>query len=271
MPFEISDTFRVSIHARPRGARRRPRTQRPCPWRTVSIHARPRGARRPLEVCADTLRVMFQSTPGPEGPGDVLRSGHPSGSMKFQSTPGPEGPGDSPSSSTCKSGFGFQSTPGPEGPGDGAGADRGACSQVSIHARPRGARRRRGTRATCRPGDRFNPRPAPRGQATSPIRLLAITICFNPRPAPRGQATGARGTGAGGYRVSIHARPRGARRHGPHDISLWQQYVSIHARPRGARRHRRLCAAPPDAGFQSTPGPEGPGDLRLGPFVRFGT
>ena len=40
--------------------------------------------------------TMFQSTPGPEGPGDQVCGTATLYVDRFQSTPGPEGPGDLP-------------------------------------------------------------------------------------------------------------------------------------------------------------------------------
>ena len=130
----------------------------------VSIHARPRGARRqgPLRRAAQLIK--FQSTPGPEGPGDGLvdsmlarrhvsiharprgarrqeSAEHEGKDAEFQSTPGPEGPGDLQGRQDVLGDVLFQSTPGPEGPGDQDAHLGNVGHGVSIHARPRGARR----------------------------------------------------------------------------------------------------------------------------------
>ncbi len=207
--------------------------------------------------------------------------------------------------------LGFNPRPAPRGQATSFASCGWRGGSVSIHARPRGARRLRARRAAAgRAG--FNPRPAPRGQATCASRHVAGGHGFNPRPAPRGQATQLRGASHAHGGVSIHARPRGARRRsrkvrcsvlscfnprpaprgqatlglilatGFHVVSIHARPrgarrreaarhllracgVSIHARPRGARRHCIALCYPPAILFQSTPGPEGPGDSRRMP------
>ena len=132
--------------------------------------------------------------------------------------------------------------------------------QVSIHARLRGAGRRRrrlwrrllkefqSTPGSEEPGDSrrvtfaplgwgFNPRPAPRSRATSRgPQGRWRSGRFNPRPAPRSRAT---------------------RRRREHRIA---DGVSIHARLRGAGRRSSFFVPPDLSLFQSTPGSEEPGD-----------
>ena len=109
-------------------------------------------------------KTMFQSTPGPEGPGDASARGTSCRQSSFNPRPAPRGQATA-SGWTAVTKVMFQSTPGPEGPGDRAEHMGLQVGQVSIHARPRGARQRFSPRATVNASS-FNPRPAPRGQAT---------------------------------------------------------------------------------------------------------
>ena len=235
----------------------------------VSIHARLRGAGRPRceIVCASV--ATFQSTPGSEEPGDLLRLQLTCWYQRFNPRPAPRSRATE----------------------EGRKAVSGV--RVSIHARLRGAGRPHPQVKALRIPGSFNPRPAPRSRATVsgtdlgtqvPVsiharlrgagRLLAAsdwlscqtvsiharlrgagrpprrqtwttTTCFNPRPAPRSRAT-----------TLSHPRFRSSN-------------VSIHARLRGAGRLFSFFNCRKYWLFQSTPGSEEPGDTPCPEAIRW--
>ena len=204
-------------------------------------------------------RAMFQSTPGPDGPGD----GAPleSSSLRSVSIHARSGwAGRQVQPCDGRHPIEFQSTPGPDGPGDLDGtSDSGLSSS-------------------------FNPRPVRMGRATpSPSCARRWYPLFQSTPGPDGP--GDRTWRHAGYpaQVSIHARSGWAgrpshllsgctsQRFNPRPVRmgratvkarLAQQAVdvSIHARSGWAGRPRAATSLSSSDKFQSTPGPDGPGD-----------
>ena len=110
--------YPVSIHARSGWAGRRDHVEAPVAGDLkVSIHARSGWAGRPTAKRMPGAIVLFQSTPGPDGPGDLVRVLHRSSTSSFNPRPVRMGRA-TPSSLTGIRFSQFQSTPGPDGPGD---------------------------------------------------------------------------------------------------------------------------------------------------------
>ena len=216
--------------------------------------------------------------------------------MPFQSTRGPEGPRDTRTCLRTHAGRGFNPRAAPRGHATRAYRDAIRLECVSIHARPRGATRRRSPRGALAL-EVFQSTRGPEGprDGIGQARRNAWDR-FQSTRGPEGPRDRRRVDPGARIGVSIHARPRGATRHrsprrsepsrcfnpraaprGHATFCLcrggWLGEVSIHARPRGATRRRTFDPEQPPILFQSTRGPEGPRDdaanVNRGAAMRF--
>ena len=204
----------------------------------------------------------------------------------FQSTRGPEGPRDADATLAAAAPLSFNPRAAPRGHATRAVLIDYFATEVSIHARPRGATRPPASRMVASATASFNPRAAPRGHATLIFDCNTRQFAFQSTRGPEGPRDGDPVHYFAKPLVSIHARPRGATRlvsavlcmsrsafqstrgpEGPRDplcgADEHGQDVSIHARPRGATRRRCCGNCTYLQLFQSTRGPEGPRDHRL--------
>ena len=254
----------------------------------VSIHARSGWAGRLSTEGFLFPRCRFNPRPvrmGRATAGEVQKSQID----LFQSTPGPDGPGDSLVLCWMNRGSCFNPRPVRMGRATNAKLLVTRMTRVSIHARSGWAGRPLSDYSRYAYLG-FNPRPVRMGRATLhrrlPLRLDLVSIHarsgwagrhsrstsetfssirFNPRPVRMGRATTS-GSEEGRLSDGFNPRPvrmgRATRRR--RALAVRPQRVSIHARSGWAGRPRPERARPRSTAFQSTPGPDGPGDLQTG-------
>ena len=203
---------------------------------------------------------MFQSSPGPRGPGVIAYKANcrewelvsilarPSRAGRrtiyaarteintFQSSPGPRGPGVKFVPEAWAGCALFQSSPGPRGPGVKFVPEAWAGCAL------------------------FQSSPGPRGPGVTAMAPMWWSAkCFNPRPALAGRASTSKSTCDKLPDVSILARPSRAGRRLLPSSFWWQHHVSILARPSRAGRQGFAGTDGVLIRFQSSPGPRGPG------------
>ena len=144
---------------------------------SISIHAPPRGATEWADFTGDFFRISIHAPPR----GATTRSARPRGShFAFQFTPLREG--RLWRLLAALAALAFQFTPLREGRREVADI-RHRNRDISIHAPPRGATRRRPT--TTREDENFNSRPSARGDGAGRI-AGPMSKDFNSRPSARG-------------------------------------------------------------------------------------
>ena len=179
---------------------------------------------------------LFQSSPGPRGPGVLAARFETMGIVMFQSSPGPRGPGVNVQWEAGYRSMEFQSSPGPRGPG--------VQTQLSNLPRRRCFNPRPALAGRASAGGRVYPqmapvsilaRPSRAGRRSSPIRHKRHrSVSILARPSRAGRRVGSVGDVGVGL-VSILARPSRAGR--PGGVEVWMAAIE----------------------FQSSPGPRGPG------------
>ena len=203
---------------------------------------------------------MFQSSPGPRGPGVIAYKANCREWELVSILARPSRAGRRYVDAADEMLASFQSSPGPRGPGVELYTQRVQRS-TRFNPRPALAGRasslcpRHGRDAPC-----FNPRPALAGRASSLCpRHGRDAPCFNPRPALAGRASPPWRRCGGRRSVSILARPSRAGRRPANPLVTSSPMFQSSPGPRGPGV--AYCPRPFGGNimFQSSPGPRGPG------------